>query len=591
MWHCKLAAFTLMLILSLGITITIVPPRALTTDSEVTDGLHKLAPDVQSQMESAKNESRDEKIAILILMEQQPSHPGLNLQDATGEERSQLIHSMKSRTEKSQKDVLASLEKQKSRGNVADVRACWIVNAIAVKATPEVLEELVQRPEVKLVEPDYKVKALGDTLPWGVARINAELVWNGTKGGTDVVAARNAGQGINVSILDTGIDHTHPDLADNYKGGYDFVNTDDDPMDDHGHGTHCAGIVAAVDNDEGVIGTAPEVSLYGVKVLNNSGIGYTSDLIRGIEWSVNNGMQIISMSVGTENYSAPLHTACNTAYNAGLLLVAAAGNDNEYGIDYPAAYETVIAVGAIDQSDARCDYPGWWGSDWGPELELTAPGVDIYSTYLGGTYAINHGTSMACPHVTGAAALVWRAYPDYSNTQIRERLQETAEDLGAPGRDDWYGYGLVDAAHAAADRTPPRLIFDTGSPANPFPSISGIHNGTITPSCNLRVSKLYTYPSPGTGGHTEYIRIWNSTGWDKTATWTGYASDWHNLSFDESFTLLENETYNYTIITGSYPQIIHEPTFNAPGGTITCTEFVDANGVVYADWIPAIRLE
>jgi subtilisin family serine protease len=494
---------------------------------------------------------------------------------------------MKSRTEKSQKGVLAILEKQKSQGNVEDVRAFWIVNAIAVKATTEVLEELARRPEVELIEPDYKVKALGESLPWGVDRIDAELVWNGTEKGTDVVAGRNAGQGINVSILDTGIDYTHQDLAENVKGGHRFLGgiNDDDYMDDHGHGTHCAGIVAAVDNDEGVIGTAPEVNLYGVKVLNNSGVGYTSDLVKGIEWSVNNGMQIISMSLGTETYSASLHTACNTAYDAGLLLVAASGNDNEYGIDYPAAYETVIAVGAIDQGDARCDYPGWWGSDWGPELELVAPGLDIYSTkYPGGGYIKRSGTSMACPHVTGAAALVWRAFPDYNNIQVRQRLQETAEDLGAPGRDDWYGYGLVDAENAA-------LIFDTGSPANPFPSISGIHNGTITPSCTIRVSKLYTYPSPGTGGHTEYIKIWNSTDWNETATWSGYARDWHNLSFDESFTLLEDETYNYTIITGSYPQIIHKPSFNAPGGTITCTEFVDANGVVYEDWIPAIRFE
>ena len=586
MWNSKIEAFTLILILSLGSTITIVPLRALTNDIDVTDGMHKLAPDVRSQMEIAKNESHDEKISAIIMLEQQPAHLGLNLKTATGQERSQIIHSMKSRVESSQKDVLAILENQKSRGNVEDIRAFWIVNALAIKATPEVLEELVQRPEVKLVEPDYKVKALGENLPWGVDRIDAELVWNGIEGGTEVVAGRNAGQGINVSILDTGIDYTHPDLAENYGGGYDFVNTDDDPMDDHGHGTHCAGIVAAVDNNEGVIGTAPEVNVYGVKVLDDTGNGYASDLIKGIQWSVNNGMHIISMSVGTENceYSASLHTACDTAYNAGLLLVAAAGNDNRCGICYPAAYETVMAVGAIDQSDARCDYPGWWGSNWGPELELTAPGAQIYSTLPGGSYYYKSGTSMACPHVTGAAALVWRAYPDYYNTQVRQRLQETAEDLGAPGRDDWYGHGLVDAENAA-------LIFDTGSPANPFPSISGIHNGTITPSCNIRVSKLYTYPSPGTGGHTEYIRIWNSTDWNETATWNGYASDWHNLSFDESFTLLENETYNYTIITGSYPQIIHEPAFNAPGGTITCTEFVDANGIVHDDWIPAIRLE
>ncbi len=221
--------------------------------------------------------------------------------------------------------------------------------------------------------------------------------------------------GINVSILDTGIDYNHPDLAANYRGGYDFVNNDTDPMDDHGHGTHCARIVAAVDNEIGVIGAAPKVNLYGVKVLNSSGIGYESDVVAGVQWAVDNGMKIISMSIGSDSDLASLHTALDSAYNAGLLLVVAAGNDNEYGIDYPAAYETVIAVGAINQSNARCDYPGWWGSDWGPELELTAPGVYINSTYRGGGYTKMSGTSMACPHVAGTAALVWKAYPEYNN--------------------------------------------------------------------------------------------------------------------------------------------------------------------------------
>jgi len=133
-------------------------------------------------------------------------------------------------------------------------------------------------------------------------------------------------------------------------------------------------------------------------------------------------------------------------------------------------------------------------------------------------------------------------------------------------------------------------IFDTDSPANPYPSISGTHNGTITPSCNISVSKLYTYPCEGTGGHTESVKIWNTTDWNVTAHWSGYNGDWHNISFDKSFTLLTNETYNYTIRTGSYPQIIHERDFNATGGTITCTEFTDVNGKRYENWIPAIKL-
>jgi parallel beta-helix repeat protein len=133
-------------------------------------------------------------------------------------------------------------------------------------------------------------------------------------------------------------------------------------------------------------------------------------------------------------------------------------------------------------------------------------------------------------------------------------------------------------------------FFDTGE--GTYPSISGIHNGTIRPYRDIAVSNLYTYPCAGTGGHTEYVKIWNSTtGWNVTATWNGYTGDWHNLTFNKSFTLYANQTYNYTIRTGSYPQIIHEPSWNATGGKITCTEFIDINGKRYEDWIPAIRLE
>jgi hypothetical protein len=135
-----------------------------------------------------------------------------------------------------------------------------------------------------------------------------------------------------------------------------------------------------------------------------------------------------------------------------------------------------------------------------------------------------------------------------------------------------------------------QLFFDTEEGS--YPSISGTHNGTIRSYSDIVVSNLYSYPCAGTGGHTEYVKIWNSTtGWNVTATWDGYIGDWHNITFNSSFTLYANGTYNYTIRTGSYPQIIHEPSWNATGGVITCTEFVDVNGKRHAGWIPAIRLE
>jgi PKD repeat protein len=134
-----------------------------------------------------------------------------------------------------------------------------------------------------------------------------------------------------------------------------------------------------------------------------------------------------------------------------------------------------------------------------------------------------------------------------------------------------------------------KLIFDTRAPANPYPSIMGNHTGTIKPNHTVIATKLYTYSCEGTGGHTEYARIGNKT-WNATATWKGYAGDWHNIFFDKTVILLANETYNYTIRTGSYPQIHHKDTLPTTNGWINCTKFTDANGKTYNNWIPAIRL-
>jgi len=137
---------------------------------------------------------------------------------------------------------------------------------------------------------------------------------------------------------------------------------------------------------------------------------------------------------------------------------------------------------------------------------------------------------------------------------------------------------------------PTENIFDTGASANPYPSISGTHNGTITPNQTIIATKLYTYPCEGTGGHIEYVRIYNESGTIAEANWTGYKGDWHNITFDKPVVLLPNKTYNYTIRTGSYPQIHHNRTLTVPDGEITCTKFTDANGKVYYDWIPTIKL-
>lgn len=131
---------------------------------------------------------------------------------------------------------------------------------------------------------------------------------------------------------------------------------------------------------------------------------------------------------------------------------------------------------------------------------------------------------------------------------------------------------------------------DTGSPKYPYPSICGTHHGTIKPNKTIAVCKLYTYPCAGTGGHAEYVKLWNNSGWSVSASWDGYGGDWHNVCFDESFTLQAGVEYNYTIVTGSYPQIHHKKELKMDNGIITCTQFIDINRKEHKDWIPAIKL-
>ena len=325
-----------------------------------------------------------------------------------------------------------------------------IIDAKAVEIPEQAIDRIKKNPRVAYVEEDGEVHALDTELDnsWGVTRIGAGIVHDGG----------NTGAGVKVAIIDSGIDYTHSDLNDNYVGGIDYVNGDEDPMDDAGHGTHCAGIVAAEDNDEGVVGVAPGAKLYAVKVLDATGRGYVSDVIAGIDWSVAEDMQIISLSLGGGDLES-MEAACDAAYGAGIVVVASAGNSgNPPGrgdnVGYPAAYSSVIAVAATDSNDERARW-----SSTGPDVELAAPGVSIYSTVPDG-YATYSGTSMACPHVAGTAALVIASNSSLTNMDVRQRLQETADDLGAP---DWYGYGLVDADEAALPTGNQPPIADAGS--------------------------------------------------------------------------------------------------------------------------------
>ena len=332
-----------------------------------------------------------------------------------------------------------------------------------------------------------------------------------------------------------------------------------------------------IDNGKGIAGVA-QVQVMAEKVLNNTGWGTEWDVAQAIFHAANHSATIISLSLGGDEDVQMEEDACRDAWDHGCLLVAAAGNHPVEGILYPAAYESVIAVGSVDQVDQ-------WRGAWGPELELVAPGVGIWSPTIHNSYAALDGTSMATPHVAGVATLLWSQYPSLTNQQVRTILTQTADDLGAACFDEYFGYGKVNAQAAVLLN----LAFDTEHSEAPYPSMPGIHTGTITPQETLMVSKLSTYPCPGTGGHTTYARIWNDS-FNVTASWAGYLGDWQTISFDQVFLLKAGKTYNYTLETASYPQIHHNATLTTPAGTITCTSFTDHNGRVHHDWIPAIRL-
>jgi subtilisin family serine protease len=443
---------------------------------------------------------------------------------------------------------------------------------------------------IRRIELDREVRMLGRTMtttsrfsnaqntPYGITLVRAPQVWPVTQG-----------EGVKVGVIDTGMDYNHPDLKDRYKGGFDFVANDSDPMDENGHGTHVAGTVAGSDNGKGVVGVAPKADLYALRVLDAKGSGNLSNIIKAIDWAIDHKLNIISLSLGSSESSDVEEAAFKKAADAGVLAIAASGNAyGEMGVDglsFPAGYNTVISVGAIDRNSAIADF-----SQRGADLSVVAPGVSVMSSYpvgkavitalevssgptfitspmtgspmtniegdyvfcnlgktgefpeevrgkialikrgditfaeksknakaagaigavifnkepgmFGGTlYAIAdaptieertflwiptvsmsqedgeelqaqsekhiglkfgitddfeelQGTSMATPHVSGVAALLWAMAPNATAAQIRDALLDSAHDVGASGRDTVFGYGVVDA-YAAANRIAP----------------------------------------------------------------------------------------------------------------------------------------
>jgi serine protease len=491
-----------------------------------------------------------------------------------------------------------------------DLRELPGINGFAANLTDAEIAALKASGTTVSIEPDLERHALVDTItagkqttPFGMTSVNAPAVWPVTRG-----KSLANGPAIHVAIIDTGIDYNYSELSGAFKGGFNFVNRTGDPLDDAGHGTHVAGIVAAANDGAGVVGVASDVDIYSLKVLDTCGSGRTSDIIQAVQWVVDKkkeigGNWIINLSLGADNASPSEQTQFQTAADAGILVFAASGNGypDAVGLSFPAGYPSVVSVGAVEKTNAIATF-----SQRGADLKLVAPGceacsdadsttwVGILSTFvspmvatndgrkiaatradyadatdpttlaplpfsacppnttgitstfvvcglgnpadfpasvkgkialvqrgtltfidkatnaakagaigivvynnvdgvlnaaLGTTaktaatipatapflgitqadgqallatpnatitmssgleqFAYEQGTSMSCPYAVGAAALVWASSPNSTAANVANALEQTAKDLGAPGKDDTFGYGLVNALDAA----------------------------------------------------------------------------------------------------------------------------------------------
>lgn len=310
-----------------------------------------------------------------------------------------------------------------------------------------------KNPNVVFAEPDYiaTVEMTPDDPKypeqWAHPYVNTPAAWGTNSGSASVT----------IAVLDTGLDITHPEISDRVVSGYDFVNGDADPSDDHGHGTRVTGLAAATGNNaRGVAGMDWNARIMPVKVMNSSGTGSWSTVARGLTYATDNGANVINMSIGGPA-SSTLQSAVQYAYGKGVTLCAAAGNGGTEYVEYPAAYPEVIAVGSV-WKDRLSSF-----SSYGSQLSVVAPGEGVWTIERGGGYRASAGTSAATPFVAGLAALLHAAKPGISPVEVEAAITRTARDLGDPGWDKYFGWGHIDAAAALA-------AIGTPTPSDPEPA-------------------------------------------------------------------------------------------------------------------------
>ncbi len=508
------------------------------------------------------------------------------------------------------------------------------LNLLEVALPPELSVAAAQRyyagqAGVRFAEPDFLVSAYdepNDPLypqQWALPKIGAPAAWDTSDGASDVT----------VAIVDTGLDPTHLEFAGRIQAGWSFVcggpaasgaaaqgqggggkssgtTTDclgsDSTWDDHGHGTHVAGIAAAaINNFAGVAGVAPAVSLLPVKVLDAAGSGTVSAVAKGIVYAADHGARVINLSLGGVIVCSTLWDACQYAHDRGVFIAAASGNDGGF-IGTPAWYPSTIAVGASTPTDTRAGF-----SNYGLALDLVAPGTDILSTLptypvtltgygLGLNYARLSGTSMATPAVAGVAALCLSVNPALGVEDLRGLLQRTAADLGETGFDAFTGAGRVDAAAAVQEAAHPSLP-DTSPPtvAVSAPTDGSTVTGSLPATMTVaddRGIRRKDFLVDGVLQSEAALRWWWHTGEFSNGphTLTAHAADYAGNSCDASATVWVSNTWYTQTFTGTtgrgyqvYPFTLHirgrcrvQITW---GGGAKLGVLIKSGGWIYAD--------
>ncbi|PFP24253.1 hypothetical protein COJ96_23355 [Bacillus sp. AFS073361] len=318
-----------------------------------------------------------------------------------------------------------------------------------VKVTPgtnltTIAKQLLMSKQVLLVEPNYKFKKAylpkepGYSRQWYLPKLQLPKVWDKTKGSSKIT----------VAIIDGGVQKDHPDIKGKIISPYNAVNGSSSYAPDK-HATHVAGIIAGNFNKYGIAGIAPDVKIMPINVFQGD-LASSDTVIRAIYYAVAHHADVINMSLGDDSYSYLLESATKYAKSKGVVLVAAAGNSSTFLPMYPAASEGVIGVSATDRNDRIASF-----SNYGNYIDLAAPGVDIYSSIAGSTYASYDGTSMAAPMVSGIAALVRTKNPFLSPSQVETILKKSTIDLGSRGWDEDFGYGRIDAYKAVSNTPAP----------------------------------------------------------------------------------------------------------------------------------------